>query len=284
MASTITSAIAVTFAWTTAGTDISLAFPSGTSPVNVSVPTGSYRMGLAPTTGTVTDFLRAAQQAINDEMATQGRAETFTLTLNADGRVVLTIDTGTFSAALGTMLRTLGWSTQPMAVSTSTALYGPKYLMLFVSRQSSGWTARTPIAAAETAGGVSYGVSSGIVRAEDTFTFGFIPRDPAAATLTAQNGTPWEPAPADLGSLGSHNVPWGCVDNLAVALGQSCALARGNWQTLRTSTTERYDLCAITGTDLAAPRAGYQFAPWEAYVQWQVSLIRQSATPTGTRA
>ena len=47
-APTLTSALAVPFAWTSAGNDVVLAFASGTSPVNVTIPTGTYRMVLAP--------------------------------------------------------------------------------------------------------------------------------------------------------------------------------------------------------------------------------------------
>lgn len=230
------------------------------------------------------DLLQVLQTALNAAAS----PATFAVTLSAaTGKVTITCTGDTFkwvgvaSTAIG---KALGFTSAltPFAASF-TADEQPHYLALFVSRQSAGWAPKTPISASETAAGVSYGVTSGIVRYEDELTFEFVPSDPTSRTTVDSLGTPWEPAAASLSTLGTHSGAWGVLDCLAVALGQTCALARGNFQAIVSSTTERYDLVSIPAADLTAPRAPYQIAGWEAYRRLTLGLIRQS-TPTGTRA
>ena len=63
-APTLTSAVAVPFVWTSAGTDITITFASGPSPINVTVPSGTYRMQLAPL---ATDYVRVVLSALSVE-------------------------------------------------------------------------------------------------------------------------------------------------------------------------------------------------------------------------
>lgn len=233
------------------------------------------------------DLLQVFQAALNATPSLPG-GTTFSVSISAaTGKVSIACTGDTFkmtglaSSAVGAAL---GWTSAATPFAAGfTADEQPKYLILAPSRTSPGWSPKTPMAAASTAGGASYGTTSATTRWEDEIVFDFLPTDPAARTLVDSLATPWEPAAAFLASLGSHAAPWSVSDCLAVALGQTCALARGNFQALCTSTSERYDLVAISGADLAAPRSAYQVPGWEAYRRWTVSLIRQT-TPTGTRA
>lgn len=279
MALAITSALAVAFDY--AGESATVALSSGGS-LSVTIPAVTDARVLLAASGK--DLLQVLQAALN---AAAGGTP-FTVTLSpTTGKVTITSSGTTWkwvavqSTTIGAIL---GFTSSIAAYTASaTADSQPKYLALLCGRQSSGWSPKTPMAAAETAGGVSYGTTSGVTRWEDEINFEFLPSDPTAATTVGSVATPWEPAVGNLGSFGSHAVPWGVSDCLAVALGKTCALARGNYQALCSSTTERYDLVAIAGGDLAAPRSAYQVPGWEAYRRWTVSLIRQS-TPTGTRA
>ncbi len=284
MAPTLRSALAVEFTWTSGGTDLALTFPSGASPVNVTLASGDYRVLLAPTTGSVTDCLRALQSAINAAMAGAGRAETFTVTMGADSLVTLAISTGTFSATLSSLLRVLGFAAAPSGVASAVAGWPPKYFATFIERVSQDWTESTAVAGSETLGGVGYGVTSGVYTWRDEIAFGWIPRDPVQRASLAVNQSPWHPNDADLATLGNHNVPWGVSDVLAVALGKSVAYAAGNLQTLLTSTTERYNVCTLPSKELAAPRKARTREGWDAYFRWTCEVIRQASTPTATRA
>lgn len=276
----ITSALAVGFDY--AGESATVVLNSGGT-LTVTIPAvTSARVLLADSTH---DLLQVLQTALN----TAAGSAIFAVSLSATtGKVTIAATGDTFkwvavqSTTIGAIL---GFTASIAAFTASaTADIQPRYLCLFASRESGGWSLKTPMAAAETAGGVSYGTTSGVVRWEDTFTFGFIPSDTTQVSVLSAVVTPWEPAAASLGSLGSHTGAWGVSDSLAVALGKTCALARGNYAAMCTSTTERYDLVAISGGDLTAPKVSYQFGPvWSAYKRWQVTLIRQS-TPTGTRA
>lgn len=282
MAPTLRSALAPTFSWTTGAPDISFAFPSGTSPVTSSVASGSYRMLLASST---VDFLRVCQTAFNGSMSGSGRAETFTVSMNADSTVSIAISAGTFSATLTSLLRYLGFSANISAgTSTATSTYPPRFFAAFVSRVSADWTQVTPVSGSETAAGISYGVTSGVTTWEDEFNFDFIPQNPTQRTSLAVNQTPWHPDDANLASLGNHNPPESISDVLTSSLGKTCALALGNLQDLRTSTTERYHLVSVPAKEIAAPRKNRTRDGWDAYFKWTVRMIRQSATPTSTRA
>lgn len=278
----IHTAVAVAFDY--AGETVSVGLASG----------GSYTATLAAVTdarvllaASAKDLLQVLQAALNAMPSLPGGVS-FTVALSpTTGKVTITCTGDTFKItgfAATTIAAVLGYAANLTLLAAShTAPSQPKYLILAPARTSPGWSPKTPMAAAETAGGVSYGVTSGVTRWEDELALDFLPSDPTSAALVGSVATPWEPAAADLGALGAHAVPWSVSDCLAAALGKTCALARGNFQALCASTSERYDLVSVAGADLAAPRSAYQVPGWEAYKRWTVSLIRQT-TPTGTRA
>lgn len=276
---TLTSGIAVPFAWTSAGTDIVLTFPSGASPVNVTLPSATYYVCLAASTS---DVLRVLAGAINTAVTGAGRTEVFTLTLGADGYVTIE-STGVFSTS-GTpgVLKLLGFATAITSALSVTATYPPAYLATFVERVSADWTPRTATSGAETLAGVGYGVYSGSWREEDEIAFGFIPRDPSQRTSLAVDQTPWMPDGDWSATLALPRV-WTCRDLLENAGGKTLHVALGNLQTLRTSTSARYDLCTLPFSEIASPRKARLREGWNAYFRWTTKMLRQS-TQTGTRA
>ncbi|HOQ61813.1 MAG TPA: hypothetical protein PKZ08_14400 [Vicinamibacterales bacterium] len=278
-APTLTSALAVPFAWTSAGNDVVLAFASGTSPVNVTIPSATYRMVLAPA---ASDFVRVYVAAINAAIIAAGRTEVFAATVGADSRITLT-STGAFTMSpLLSAAKLLGFSSAIVTQTSVTAAYPPANLATFVERVSADWSPRSAVAGAETLAGVGYGVYSGTWREEDEIAFGFIPRDPTTRAALAVDQTPWMP---DAGDLVGAAMPrqWTCRDVLETAGGKTCAAALGNFQSLRTSTTATYDLVTLPFPELAAPRKARVREGWDAYFRWTVRMLRQS-TQTGTRA
>lgn len=278
-APTLTSALAVPFAWTSAGNDVVLAFASGTSPVNVTIPTGTYRMVLAPAAA---DFVRVYVAAINAAITLAGRTEVFAAAVGADSRITLT-STGAFTMSpLLAAAKLLGFSSTITAQTSVTATFPPANLATFTERVSADWTPRSAVAGAETLAGVGYGVASGVWREEDEIAFGFIPRDPTTRTALSVDQTPWMPNAGDLvGAVMPRQ--WTCRDVLETAGGKTCAAALGNFQTLRTSTTARYDLVTLPFAELASPRKARVREGWDAYFRWTIRMLRQS-TQTGTRA
>lgn len=276
----IRSALAIGFDYP--GETLALVLQSGGSIAPVVPAVTGARVLLADGTH---DLLQVLSLALN---AAAPGGVIFSVSLSAaTGLVTISCSGDSYKwvgAASSTIGAALGFtSALTLFATTFTAPEQPKYLMLFVSRMSAGWSPKTPIAAATTAGGVSYGVTSGTVRWEDEFAFDFVPSDPTSKSTVGSAATPFEPSTTDLASLGSHAAPWSVSDCLAVALGKTCALARGNFQAIVSSTTERYDLVSVSPADLAAPRAPYQVQGWEAYRKLTLGLVRQS-TPTGTRA
>lgn len=287
MPPTITCAIAESFTHTSAAPDATLTFSAGVSPVTASTATGTYRMWLTPK---ATCFPRDLTTRIKSAIAlARGTAAAVTPTLSADGIFTMTFEVdipATITFADGVWQR-LGFASASPTIDANNAIVGTRpvwHLATFVERVSADWQQRTAVASAETAGGVGYGVTSGITRWQDELTFGFIPRDPTFGTSLGVSQTPWEPDAAYLTALGTVDArAYSVSDLLAGALGKTCAFAAGNFQALRTSTGERYHLVTIPGRECGAPRLARLRAGWDAYRRWTTALIRQS-TPTGTRA
>lgn len=282
MSSTLTTAIAPTFDWSTSATDIVLTFASGASPVNVAIPTGSYRVLLGSSS---VDFLQVVQAAINTALSGALRSEVFTVSLGADGRVTLE-STGVFSvSALSAAMKLLGFTAAPSSALSATAQRAPKYLATFVERQSSAVVPRTAARFQVTAGGESQGWRSGVVVGHcEAMRLGFIPSDPTYAAGLGAAQTPASPDLAYAGSLGSHDGVWSVADVLFSAGGKVVAYADGNLQTLRTSTTARYHLGALSAQDVSAPRFELVDESWPAWQRLTLTFTRSATAPSGTRA
>jgi hypothetical protein len=262
-------ALAVPFAWTPDGIyDLRLAFASGPSPVNVTVDAGTYRVNLAKTSGSTRDFLRRLQTRIDAALATATRAETSTVAITDRGLVTITLSgaaTWTFSANLAAQLGFT--STSFSSVTSAAGAELPRDLYLFAGGDSPGWKRSEPIAGSMTAAGGSFGVRSGLVTWSDEITLEFIPSDPDARTQVGEVWSPWE--------AGASTPPYGCERILTTALAQQCAFSR-LWQTVRTSTSEAFDLVTIAPATLAAPDVKYQFPSLTTWRQWTLPLVRTS--------
>lgn len=286
MALTLSHALAVNFSWTTAGGggyDLVLTFASGPSPVNVVFLTGTYRMLLAPTSGSVRDFVREVQDAINSVMSADGRAETFTLTYSTTtGKLTLAISSGTFTCAFGsyTAAALLGFTTTRTAVASAEADYPPKYLATFVSRTGGDFVEREPVAARETVAGGQAGWRSGITTFVDEVTFQAIPTNPAFQASYVQ--TPWSSTDRAT-TRGAGHHPFTCSDLLAVSLGKTVAFADGNLAECMSDTSKLYYLCTIPTESQRAPRVALMADGYLGLKTWTTKIVLRS-TPTGNRA
>lgn len=293
MAQPLTSALAVDFDHVTAAPDATFTFATGLpATATVTLPSGAYRMWIAPAAAC---YLRAFAAAIAAALTAQrGVAFTCIASLSAAGLVTVrlisaaTLPSGVTLAA--SVWQRLGMASATPALSPGTGLVdlvGVRpvwHLALFAERKSADWSPRTPMAGRVAVDGTGYGVSTRITTWRDELTFGWIPRDPTYRTSLGLDQTPWEPEPDYLGTAGTLAGRLYALSDLvhAEAHARTLAFARGNWDALRTSTAERFDLVTIPTTELAAPRLARVRAGWDAYRAWTTALIRQS-TPTGTR-
>lgn len=280
----VRTALAPTFTLDTAET-FELTFSAGPSPVTVTVPARDYRMVLAPSSGSTRDYVRAMTVAINAGLASAARSETALVAIDPTTcEVTLSIPTATWSATevTGYPLRRLGFGTSIATVIENA--YGVRpvlYLATFVERVHAGWQSRIVASQGETLAGVPYGITSGVSRAEDEIALGFVPRDPAIRAEISAPQTALNPDGAYVGSLGAPAArEWSVLDVVAASVGQPVAFALGNWLTVSSSTSERYDLGAIRGESLAAPRIERVRDGWDRYYRITLGVLRSS---TGTR-
>lgn len=288
MPPSITCAMAAPFTHTSAAPDVTITFASGTSPVTASLATGTYRMWLASST---TCYARALALACKLAIvAARGAGVAVAATMSAAGVVTITFTndipaTITFAA---TVWQRLGFaSASPSAVSAG-AFTGARsvwHLATFVERVSPGWQPQTITASAEDVAGIGYGVTTGITVDVDDVAFGFIPNDPTARAALAVVQTAWDCDDAYLTSVATVAArEYSLRDFRRDAFCATVHYARGNWMTLLTSTSARYDVITLSGNDLSSPRVARLREGWDAYRRWTQKLTRQGATPTGTRA
>lgn len=266
--------LAAPFAWTSSAPDLVISFASGTSPVNVTVPSGTYRILLhAP----ASDFLKVVETAINSALAAaRGPSpETVTVTMRADGYVLFTASasmsmTGIHSTPLGTVL---GFTEQVLsAFTTRRGERLPHHCALLCGQQVDAWTPTREMAVEMAAGGTTYGVMGDQETHEGTAAFSFIPDEPG---ITSDHLTPWAPSPENLASLGDHEDHWSVRDMLRLAIGQTWAYAH-DYQAVRASTTERYDLVTVHPETIRRPTITRTIPDVFRYTTWTARLVRVS--------
>ncbi|HEX4935562.1 MAG TPA: hypothetical protein VFV33_20415 [Gemmatimonadaceae bacterium] len=264
------TALAVPFTWTPDGTyDLRLAFAAGASPVDVTVPAATYRCNLAPTTGSVTDFLRKLASRADTALAAAGRAETVTAAITSAGLVTFTLSTGTatwtvtsdLQAALGLGSSSFG----PVASIGGT--YPPRGLLLFCGSETGLERREEPIAGGFTVAGGVFAVRSSIVTHTMTLELPFLPSTDVERFAQGVSWSPWR-----LG-YGTSAPPWPVETAITGALGQECAFARF-WQSVRASTSEPFDVVQLDPAALATPDAGYQFPDLTSFVRLRLPVIR----------
>lgn len=282
------TAIAPTFTLDVAES-FDLTFATGPSPVTVTMAARDYRMVLAPTTGTLRDYLREMTSAINTALTGAGRSEVASVFLDTTtGLVDITLlasPSVTWSAGEnnGFPLRRLGFGVSIVnAAQTAYAPRPPLYLATFVERVHVGWQGRPVVSQSETQSGVPFGIRSGVVRYEDELRLGFIPRDPDIRAAIGAVQTALNPGDAYVTALATPAArEWSVLDVVTASVGQPVAFALGNWQTVSASTSEYYDVGSIRGESIGAPAIERVRDGWDRYYRITLGVLR---TTTGTRA
>lgn len=234
------------------------------------------------------DLLQLLQAALNAASPSLPGGVSFAVTMSSVGKVVITCTGTSFKLpdlASKPIGATLGFTSGVLVFAKSaTAQNAPKYLALFISKTGSLWTPAWGARFGQTADGRSQGWRSDVLAWENTaLTFGWIPLDPSTASSLGAPQTPAHPSAADLSTLGAHATPWSVSDFLVVSGGKTLAFAEGNFQTLRTSTSESFWLCSLDAQSLTRPRLARREGVWDAYLTLSLGLMRQS-TPSDTRA
>jgi hypothetical protein len=287
MSLTINAALAVTFTWTSGGTDLALTFASGTSPVNVTLATGSYRVCLAPTSGDVKDVLRALQSAINTALSGAGRAETFTVALNAAGKVVIT-GSAPWQCAFASyaLARILGFPTSTVAaVTTITGTHQPWYIGYATGAWGGRWAATRAVAGERTSAGRVYSFGASSWAYGRTWNLDLVPQTPEDATAYESYGTPWHPSRAYWTSLGQTSTAraWSWLDLVSVAANAKVAFT-DDWPRVSASTSELYDVGYLGAEALGAPEESPIDETWPVYRQAKLPLVLPTSDNSGTRA
>lgn len=284
MSFTTTTAIAPTFAWAAASACWRITIAA--TPYNVTVGAlAAARMclgvdaGGTPGTNGAVDFIRHVQAAINTAVTASGR--TFTLTLGADDKLTLAIDSGTFTLAhltpAGLLLtRILGFIATGTAASI-TADDQPWYLATTIAVQAEVLRARRSGAAERDSAGRVYGFGAGAVSYERRLALPRVPRNADAATEEDCHATPLLPEDAYLHEPGDTDTArrWSWLDVLEASRNTVVAVALYNWQELRAgSTTEGYFEGYLSPEDLQFdPAPTFPDGRWVAWAAHEVTHI-----------
>lgn len=268
----ISSALAVPFDWTSLGTGLDASFTIASVVYPVTVPTlAGARFLLAPST---TEFIAHVLAAFNTGIVGSGR--TFTLTMGEDARLVLAIDSGVFEGAISLDLnRVLGFLSIGIAITTTTADTPPWYFASFASITGGQFDPVASGAFEETAGGLVYGFAGTGTSYRTQRKVSFIPRTPAVRVARGDHQSAWWPDDAYINSLGSIAVAreWSILDVLRVARGALCSFALGNFQALRTSTSETFWQVYVGRTSIINPVTERHDESWPVYHRHDLSLV-----------
>lgn len=255
------------------------------------IPTGNYRMCLAPTAGSVRDFLRVMQSAINAALTLDGSAVTLALTISAAGIVTMTfsgpIDSAEF---VGDVWRRLGLaSTSPTPTLGGTVIVGVRpvwHLAILTAATGPYWQPAQAGGIGRTTGGRVYAVAASLTSWSRSLDVSMQPTLPVDRITRACEASAFYPAPEYMDALGSTATAreWSVLDVIYSARNASCGYASGTWQTIRTSTSERFWIAYVGPATLLATASTPIKAAWLAYALWTLELVAPVASPTGTRA
>lgn len=259
-------------------------------PVSAVVTTGNYRMCLAPTTGSVKDFLRALETAINSRFAEEASAITVAITLSAAGVVTVTFSASVTSPEFsGPVWRRLGFDAAIPVAGPVTVLTGARpvwYLALLTATEHGPLQPMQPGGAQRTGGGRVYTFASGLTSYTRDHAVSYQPLDPTFQASLACEATPAQPDAAYLGAIGSTATArqWSVLDVLAACKNAETAFAPDTWRSVKASTSERYFVGYVGEGTLLSPKMTARDQSWEAYVDWTLTMSLTSDGPTGTRA
>jgi hypothetical protein len=283
-----TSAFAPSFTHTTVAPDVVLTFASGVSPVNVSLTTGTYRMCLAPA---ASDYLRALEVALKSAIvAARGSGSVVTVSLTAAGIVsyAFTVDVPASVTFAAPMWRALGFSAAAPTITAGviTGTLPVWYLALLSSTRHGPWQPRQAGGAERTNGGAVYAFAASATSWQRSHAVILQPTTPAQRSAQGADATALLPAPEYMGAVGAVATAreWSVLDVLYASRNAACGLALDNWQTVRTSTSERLYLGYIGPASLLSPAFTAQDDAWDAWAEWTLDVVLPTSGASITRA
>lgn len=231
----ITSAMAASFDWTSAGAglDGTLRVPSGGGgtdyPLTIASKTDT-RICLA--SGAV-EFLAHVESAINTSIAASGRS--VTLELRSDGRVSMTIDSGTFNYTPAGDLNTYLGLQGAGKVSTVVGDTQPPHMAYFASLSGGTWRPVVAGGVERTGGGKVVSIVATNTSWFRTLRARWVPSSQEIRTSTGVWTTPMRPSIASLSAIGdlSTGRDFSLIDFAHFARNSVVAFALTNFQALR---------------------------------------------------
>lgn len=231
----ITSAMAATFDWTSAGAglDGTLRVPPGGGgtdyPLTISSKSDT-RIALA---GGATEFLAHVESEINTSIAASGR--TVSLELRSDGRVSMTIDSGTFDYVPAGPLDTYLGLQKTGGVSTIVGDVQPPHMAYFASLSGGTWRPVVAGGVERTGGGKVVSIVATNTSWFRTVRARWVPASQEIRTSTGVWTTPMRPAITALGAIGdlSSRRDFSLIDFAHFARNAVVAFALTNFQALR---------------------------------------------------
>lgn len=278
----INAALAVPFALDATSFDFVLDGTTRTA----SVAAGTYRVGLAPSGYDILREIRTAMLA-----ATPSLPGDVTLDVAISGETGLVTITCSVPISLTdlhttTLGRVLGFTSSEPADLSQIASRQPWYLALFCGAHGGVWTPKRSGARERDAAGRVYTFAGTLTTWDREVTSELIPWGPTEAAEAECPATPMYPISQYRESLGATSTSrvwslldvWTSAQNAGASIG--CALAL-NWQDVRASTSERYDVGSLASDLLEPTRLDEK---WQRYVSAKWGFVLPSSGQTGTRA
>ena len=282
----IAALLAVQFSHTADATyDLRFTFASGTSPVNVPLATGTaYKVGL---TTAATDVLRVLETLANTALGLRGAGEAVAITLTDAGLVNIAMSGGSWATIVfsATLSKLLGIATPGSAGSSITGTRLPWYTAGFVCAYGGAWQRRASGAVEEVADGTVYSFAGGPVALRRAVRLEHLPRTPTVRIAESFPGSAAYPDEAYWSAIGSTTTDreWSLLDVLTAAQNRDVSFTT-SFQTVRTSTSERFFTGRIGRASLLAPAIERMDDRWDAFVKHELELVLPGTAPTGTRA
>lgn len=284
----INAILAVEFSFTQDATyDLRFTFASGVSPVNVPLTTGTvYKIGL---TTAATDMLRVLETLTNAALisARGGGAEQVAITLTADALVNVAMTGGSWASIVlsSNLSKILGITTTVATANTITATRLPWYVAGFACAYGGAWQRRASGVVEECPDGTVYSFASGPSAWRRLVKIEHLPRTPTIRAAEGFPGSAAYPDEAYWSAVGgtSTDREWSLLDVLAAAQNRDVAFTT-SFQSVRTSTTERFYTGRIGKGSLLAPEWSRMDERWDAFVSHELDLVCPGTAPTGTRA
>lgn len=280
----INTALAVPFTTTSE----TFSFVVGVTTYTGTLAAGTYKVNLATS---ATDALRVLAAAMLAAPGLLGAIPsiTFDVTISATTGLVTIESNNAFKCTTlhsTTLGKVLGFTAAGSLALTDTGTRQPWYLALFVGAYGGVWQPRTPGGVERTAGGVVYSFSGSGTAYDRDLTVEFVPWTPTVVTEVGSPGTPAYPDDAylsDLAGVGTSTRAWSLLDVLTAARNRQCSIAIGTWQTVVSSTSERYHLPYLMPDGLDAELSRMDDR-WPKYMSTRLSLVLPTSSATATRA